>query len=1741
LPYRILHKQLKDNFGRVCTLALFLLLTFTLANSQTTSPTDGSTPLGLSPGSPSGSHALSGFESVNPYNGNLNVHLPLISIGGRGGAGTGSVLAIDSKGWTVRHEETTDLQGNPVDVYTPVQNPWGPKAGYGPGVLVARQSGMNPSLSCGITTKIYQQTLTRLTFTTSDGTEYEFRDQALGGAPATVSNPCASTGANRGTVFTTADGTAATFISDAVVYDKLNSTGSSLLFLTGYLMLRDGTRYRIVSGGVSWIRDRNGNKLSFSSSGTVTTITDSLNRQVTIAPADFVNTFSDQITVKGFGGATRTLLVNYTQLTNALRTTNPRNEPASRYQIQTYHGLFPELNNASSYSTWNPWVVASVTLPNNQQYQFFYNCFAEVARINLPTSGAIEYDYTAGSGAVTDYTDYHIYRRVKERRIYPDGSNLESYTTYSESGSPVSVDRFSASGTLLGREKHYYNGDPVSSLFNATGISYPNRLEGREYQSEAYSADGTTLLRRSQTTWVNRAPVSWWWNPGDASEPPNDPRVTETTSTLADVTPNLVSKQTFGYDDSLPYNNRNDVKEFGFGNGSPGALVRETITSFITSGTYTGTSVHLRSLLSQVSVYDASVVERARTTYEYDNYTADANHAALVSRANISGFDSTFTSSYTTRGNATATTSYLMTNGSVTSSVSGYAQYDIAGNVVKAIDALGHATTFDFSDRFGAPDGDARANAGSSELNSAGQNSYAQATSVSNTLGQTSYVQFDYYLGRPVDAEDANGTIYTGYCNDVLDRPTQIVSAINYPSLKSQSTFSYNDTSRTVTVTRDQNAYGDNLLKGKTFYDGLGRTTEARTYENGSDYIAIQQVPFALQQDPDTSAWVAATQSSNPYRPYLSEQAVWTTTFTDALGRATKVRTPDSAIARTSYSGNTVTVSDQTGKARKSVSDALGRLTQVNEDPNGVNWATTYAYDVLNNLLTTSQGTQTRTFVYDSLKRLSSTTNPENGTVNFTYDNGGNLLVQTDARGVSTHLSYDVLNRGTRRWYNGSSSTTATTHNSPALPSGVGTSSEANFYYDAQTIPSAPTFARGSSTGRLVAVTYGGSGSSAGDYYGYDALGRDVLKIQQTGSTNYQTTATYSISGALTSEVYPSGRTVNYGYDGAGRTASFTGNLGDGVTRTYSTGIVYSSLGGMTKEQFGTDTAVYNKLFYDVRGQLSEIRESTSYTGPTDTTWNRGAIINHYSNNCWGMCGGSNSTTSMTDNNGNLKKQELYVPLNDQLQNGPYTTWWQRYDYDSLNRLQRVAEITGNAQTDSQQEYVYDRWGNRTIHQSNTWGTGIPKPNFGVDANTNRLSAPTGYTMSYDSVGNLTNDTYSGQGQRNYDAENRMTQAWANSQWQTYTYDGSGQRVRRNVNGVETWAVYGIGGELLAEYAATIPSVASPQKEYGYRNGQLLVTAEPVVRANVALAANGATATAQNYTQDGVYAGLHFQPTYANDGVRYTTANGDHYWRDEHGLSSWLQIDFNGAKNVDEVDVFTMRDDYATQADPGATQTFANYGVTAFNVQYWTGSAWATVAGGSVTGNNLVWKKISFTTVTTSKIRVVANAAVDGIARVAELEAWGTAAPTSATNAASTSNGGTATAQNYTQDGVYPGLHFQPSYANDGTRYITTNGDHYWRDEHGLSSWLQIDFNGSKTINEVDVYTIDTSLTQADPSATQTFTSQGATAYDVQYWTGSALGDGAGRSDYRQQSGMEEDHLRVHHYCEDHGGSECGV
>ena len=70
-------------------------------------------------------------------------------------------------------------------------------------------------------------------------------------------------------------------------------------------------------------------------------------------------------------------------------------------------------------------------------------------------------------------------------------------------------------------------------------------------------------------------------------------------------------------------------------------------------------------------------------------------------------------------------------------------------------------------------------------------------------------------------------------------------------------------------------------------------------------------------------------------------------------------------------------VTDPAGKTRVQYRDALARLTTVMEDPGGLNYETDYSYDPLDNLLHVAQGSQTRDFLYTSLSRLKSATNPE--------------------------------------------------------------------------------------------------------------------------------------------------------------------------------------------------------------------------------------------------------------------------------------------------------------------------------------------------------------------------------------------------------------------------------------------------------------------------------------------------------------------------------------------------------------------------------------------------------------------------------------------------------------------------------------------------------------------------------------------------------------------------------------------
>ena len=146
------------------------------------------------------------------------------------------------------------------------------------------------------------------------------------------------------------------------------------------------------------------------------------------------------------------------------------------------------------------------------------------------------------------------------------------------------------------------------------------------------------------------------------------------------------------------------------------------------------------------------------------------------------------------------------------------------------------------------------------------------------------------------------------------------------------------------------------------------------------------------------------------------------------------------------------------------------------------------------------------------------------------------------------------------------------------------------------------------------------------------------------------------------------------------------------------------------------------------------------------------------------------------------------------------------------------------------------------------------------------------------------------------------------------------------------------------------------------------MTVNPIPgRIDVALAANGAVASASS-----IYS-ANYPPAGANNGDRKGLnwgAGGG--WNDGTSFASpdWLEVDFAGLKLIDEVDVFSMQDNYSAPVEPTPALTFTSWGLRAFDVQYWDGATWAEVPSGAVANNTLVWRQVVFPALTTSKIRL---------------------------------------------------------------------------------------------------------------------------------------------------------------------------
>jgi RHS repeat-associated protein len=651
-------------------------------------------------------------------------------------------------------------------------------------------------------------------------------------------------------------------------------------------------------------------------------------------------------------------------------------------------------------------------------------------------------------------------------------------------------------------------------------------------------------------------------------------------------------------------------------------------------------------------------------------------------------------------------------------------------------------------------------------------------------------MEYDFYTGLVTRATDVDNNVSLSTVYDALGRPT-LVKAAEGTAIETRTATEYNDAQRYVVVRADLNTTGDGKRVSIQNYDQLGRVRLSRTLEDSATQSAYNESDgVKIQTRYLYSGNYSYQIVSNPYRAATSSQATneltmgWSRTKIDNGGRVREIETFSGAslpsplgsntsstgVVVTDYDANTTTVKEQSGKRRKSETNALGQLVKVTEDPNltgytGLNYETTYTYDTLSNLVQVNQGVQTRTFTYSSLGRLLTATNPEGGIITYTYDSGGNLLTKRDARNITTTFTYDELSRIRTRSYSD------------------GITPAVTYTYD----DSAVAFGKG----KLTKVS---SSVSETRYASYDPLGRVTSSQQITaglevcpGTTQLCSMSyVYNLAGALVSQTYPSGRVVKNVFDNTGDLLRVFGKLSNKPEMTYASEFKYTPSGSVNQTRLGNgrwESTQLNSRLQPVQIALGTTQNATDLL---KLNYEYGELD-------------QSGNVDTTKNNGNVVKQTITVP---QMAH-PLV---QNYSYDVLNRVTEAKE-TSNGSQQWIQTFTYDRYGNRRIDSAtNKTTSSLVGPNPVISETNNRIVAQQGEQYDYDSAGNLTKDKDGNQ--FFYDAENRQVtyrQAGSPTDTAYYAYDGDGRRVKKVFNSITTIFVYSASGKLVEEYETTTP------------------------------------------------------------------------------------------------------------------------------------------------------------------------------------------------------------------------------------------------------------------------------------------------------------------------------------------------
>jgi RHS repeat-associated protein len=1053
----------------------------------------------------------------------------------------------------------------------------------------------------------------------------------------------------------------------------------------------------------------------------------------------------------------------------------------------------------------------SVTLPNGEQYVFGYDStLGLINKITYPTGATVTYTWST----------------------IPNAEGVQYHTINSNLGGTCSLqhDWFAITKRVVSYDG-VTNAEEQDFSYNTT---WPN-AQSYKWTSKTTTVTTKDLLRGTSFntvyTYLPALPPAESDHPledlgyvplesaiqyygTDGSLLKTNTKVWQTTSTLRAECVTLATGQTSGkfyafqpYSgfnglfpqpfnfDALDTDLRTDVAEYDYGQvsstcvqpGSSTIPIRETATayqSFANSPLFAYNALQDRP--STIKVYGN--VGGTKTLLAETDYVYDGSTPSPVSPVPYGHDETNFGSgSAAPRGNPTTVTKKCFVGGvNCTNSVTTYA-YDTTGQVLSIKDANLNTTTYSYADSYTTDDGTPSNNT----------NAFVTKITKPITNGVSHVTQFKYGFndGKLRLVTDENN-LQTKYCywapngcsGTTFDPFVRLTESDNPDG--GRTNMSYNDVGPSPSVTTSQTINSSQTMTTTTVTDGLGHAKQTQLTSDPQGTVFTDTTYDGLGQ-----VW----KQSNPYR--IGTDVTTTTGTTifvyDSLGRKTTATYPDTSVLTTAYCGAETLVTDPANRWRRSRSDALGRLMEVDEpnvpgavvDTHGCVgtgepiWITTYAYDALGNLLSVLQnGTHSRSFTYDSLSRLLTSTNPEVGTITYAYDANSNVLTKKDARNITTcfgtwsgsacgSAGYDAINRLTKVTYSNADPTVTYAYDQSAC---LGLTACQNIGH------------------RTSMTDAGGSEIWA---YQVDALNhRSVHKDQRTntvGSTSFTKTATYTLdlAGNVTQAVYPTSRTVNYTYDSANR-PSTAADGSNGIT--YTTGFKTSP----------GSTCLVNVTCYTPQGMpyALSVGQSSTFTNGlniTDTYNNRLQPLEFKASSVGGNA--IDITYSFADTLNNNKNAGHVFSITNNLD----TTRSQNFTYDQLNRITGALTTSTHATSPTHcwgETYQFDgvtngAWGNLTQIAATT------NPAY------TGCSQESGFSKTADGNNHLSGFSYDVSGNTSSDAINSYT--WnAESQLKitaatTYLYDGDGRRVAKANTATppvpSKFYWYGAGGDILAE------------------------------------------------------------------------------------------------------------------------------------------------------------------------------------------------------------------------------------------------------------------------------------------------------------------------------------------------------